>query len=165
MCIQKNENDKNFPTKSELLLTFLHCISWEERYMYIIDLGKLLPKFPKNMHTQEFLLPGCQSHTWIAVTTTSFFSDVTQTSTHTYPIVLHGDSDSSIVKGIITIIFIIYQKLTLSEIIDFNAQPFLEKLQLQKNLTASRSQGIQAILDTIHVQAENLKNKILYNLY
>lgn len=166
MYTLKNENNKIFPTKSKLLLTFLSCINWEEKYIYTIDLGKLLPIFPEYMQTKKFLLSGCQSQTWIAIT--SSFSEKIQKSSHHYTynsIKLHGDSDSSIVKGIIAIIFILYQGLTLQEIIHFNAIPFLEKLQLQQHLTTSRSQGIISILDSIHIQAENLKNNISCNLY
>lgn len=167
MYTLKNEVNKIFPTKSKLLLTFLSCMNWEEKYIYTIDLGKLLPIFPKGMQTKKFLLSGCQSQTWIAIT--SSFSEKIQTFSHhrysDHSIKLYGDSDSSIVKGIIAIIFILYQGLTLQEIIHFNAIPFLEKLQLQQHLTTSRSQGVKSILHSIHIQAENLKNNISCNLY
>lgn len=138
-----------FITKSQLLLNFSNCINWEERYMYIIDLGKLLPKFPENMRKKKYLISGCQSHTWIAIKSN------TQHSMHS--IKFYGDSDSSIVKGIITIIFSLYQKLTFQEIFNFDARPFLSELKLQQNLTTSRSQGIYFILDSIHTQTKKIK--------
>lgn len=144
---------KIFPTKSKLLLNFLSCINWEEKYMYIIDLGKLLPKFPENMRMKKYLISGCQNHTWIALIP----SYKSKFKNCTYSIELHGDSDSSIVKGLITIIFSLYQELNLQEIQKFDIKPFLEKLQLKKNLTISRSQGIHAILNSIHAQAKHLE--------
>ncbi|AAZ40999.1 SufE [Candidatus Blochmanniella pennsylvanica str. BPEN] len=137
----------NFPTKNQLLQNFLSCINWEEKYIYIIDLGKLLPAFPENMRTQEYLISGCQSQTWIALTTSA--------RPHDKPIKLHGYSDSSIVKGIITIIFSLYQGLSLQEVANVDVKPFLiNQLELRQNLSLSRSQGIHLILDSIQTQAK-----------
>ncbi|URJ24770.1 SufE family protein [Candidatus Blochmanniella camponoti] len=139
----------NFPTKNQLLQNFLSCINWEEKYIYIIDLGKLLPAFPENMRTQKYLISGCQSQTWIALTTTSIMSS------HDKSIKLYGYSDSSIVKGIITIIFSLYQGLSLQEVANLDVKPFLiNQLQLKQNLSMSRSQGIHLILDSIQSQAK-----------
>ncbi|URJ30335.1 SufE family protein [Candidatus Blochmannia vicinus (nom. nud.)] len=139
----------NFPTKAQLLRNFLSCTNWEERYMYIIDLGKLLPEFPKNMKIKKYLISGCQSQTWIALTNSVIpYNDL---------ITLHGYSDSSIVKGIITIIFSLYQGLNLQEAVNVDIKPFLiNQLQLKQNLTISRSQGIYLILNSIHSQAHSL---------
>lgn len=139
----------NLPTKSQLLRNFLSCTNWEERYMYIIDLGKLLPEFPKNMRIKKYLISGCQSQTWIALTNSIIPSNNL--------IILHGYSDSSIVKGIITIIFSLYQGLSLQEAVNVDIKPFLiNQLQLKQNLTISRSQGIYLILNSIHSQAHAL---------
>ncbi|URJ25543.1 SufE family protein [Blochmannia endosymbiont of Camponotus sp.] len=138
-----------FPTKNQLLKNFLSCINWEEKYIYIIDLGKLLPAFPENMRTQKYLISGCQSQTWIALTTSTIVP-------HGKSIKLYGYSDSSIVKGIITIIFSLYQGLSLQETANFDIKPFLiNQLQLKQNLSMSRSQGIHLILDSIRSQAES----------
>ncbi|URJ33032.1 SufE family protein [Candidatus Blochmannia vicinus] len=117
--------------------------------MYIIDLGKLLPEFPKNMKIKKYLISGCQSQTWIALTNSVMpYNDL---------ITLHGYSDSSIVKGIITIIFSLYQGLNLQEAVNVDIKPFLiNQLQLKQNLTISRSQGIYLILNSIHSQAHSL---------
>ncbi|URJ23452.1 SufE family protein [Blochmannia endosymbiont of Camponotus sp. C-003] len=135
-----------FPTKNQLLQNFLSCINWEEKYIYIISLGKLLPEFPENMRTHKYLIPGCQSQTWIALTTSSI-------TPHNSLIKLYGHSDSSIVKGIISIIFSLYQGLNLKEAANIDIKPFLiNQLQLKQNLTISRSQGIHLILDSIQSQ-------------
>ncbi|URJ31545.1 cysteine desulfuration protein SufE [Blochmannia endosymbiont of Camponotus modoc] len=137
----------NFPTKNQLLQNFLSCINWEEKYIYIIDLGKLLPAFPENMRTQKYLISGCQSQTWIALTTSIVSNGKS--------IKLYGYSNSSIVKGIIAIIFSLYQGLSLQEITNFDVKPFLiNQLQLKQNLSMSRSQGIHLILDSIQSQAK-----------
>lgn len=143
----------NFPTKAQLLRNFLSCNNWEEKYMYIIDLGKLLPELPKDMQIEKYLISGCQSQTWIVLTNS--------TISYNNLITLHGYSDSSIVKGIITIIFSLYQGLSLQEAIDIDIKPFLiNQLQLKQNLTISRSQGIYLILNAIYSQAHALLYKL-----
>jgi len=138
----------NFPTKNQLLQNFLSCINWEEKYIYIINLGKLLPAFPENMRAQEYLISGCQSQTWIALTTS--------VRPHDNLIKLYGYSDSSIVKGIIAIIFSLYQGLNLQEVANVDIKPFLiNQLELRQNLSMSRSQGIHLILDSIQTQAKS----------
>ncbi|WP_331828208.1 SufE family protein [Candidatus Blochmannia sp. SNP] len=145
----------NFPTKAQLLRNFLSCINWEEKYLYIIDLGKLLPEFPKNMRIKKHLISGCQSQTWIALTSSII--------PYNNLITLHGYSDSAIVKGIIIIIFSLYQGLSLQEAINVDIKPFLiNQLQLKQNLTISRSQGIYLILNSIYSQA-NALYKIKHN--
>lgn len=147
-----------FPNKSQLLINFLSCNNWEEKYMYIIDLGKLLPKFPKKIRIKnKFLISGCQSQTWIALISESLRNKQI-TNSNNRSIKLYGDSDSSIVKGLISIIFILYNNLNIQEIIDLNPQPFLEQLQLKQHLTTSRSQGMYTILCAIYNQAKNIKN-------
>lgn len=149
---------KNLPTKSQILKNFSSCTSWEEKYIYIVDLGKFLPKFPKKMRTKEFLISGCQNYTWIALILSTSQSSSTQSSpsSDNSTINLYGDSDSSIVKGLITIIFSLYCKLTPKKIIDVNITPFFKQIQLQKNLTISRSQGIFAIIQSIRAQAHKI---------
>lgn len=138
------------PTKNQLLNNFLSCVNWEERYMYIIDLGLLLPKFPENLRINKYLIAGCQSYTWIALVKNKICDNKYNT------IKFYGDSDAAIVKGIITIIFSLYQNLNIESIIKLNAQTFLDQLQLNKNLTIHRSQGVYAILHAIRKQANSL---------
>ncbi|AKC60526.1 cysteine desulfuration protein SufE [Blochmannia endosymbiont of Camponotus (Colobopsis) obliquus] len=132
----------NLLDKNTLLKNFLRCENWEEKYLYIITLGNNLSPAPNNIHSSKFLVPGCQSKTWIMVLTDN----------HTN-VQLYGDSNSSIVKGIIAIIFIIYQGLTLKEIIKLDVSPFIKKLNLHQNLTFTRTQGLGDIIRTLRKQA------------
>lgn len=138
-----------FPTKNQLLKNFLSCTNWEEKYIYIISLGKLLPTFPENMREQKYLISGCQNQTWIALTASGI--------PHNNEIQLYGHSDSSIIKGIIVIIFSLYQGLSVQQAANIDVKPFLiNQLQLKQNLTPSRSQGIHLMLDSIQSQAKCL---------
>lgn len=148
-----------FPKKNQLLKNFLSCINWEERYIYIMDLSKLLPKFPENLRIKKYLIANCQNRTWIALTQDLLSCKSTHNnSNNKNKIKLYGDSEALIIKGIIVIIFIIYQDLDIELIPKFDAKSFLEKLQLNKNLTVSRSQGIDSILNSIKKQAHKIIN-------
>lgn len=147
------------PTKNQLLSNFLSCKDWEEKYIYIMELGQLLPKFPDIFRTNRYLISGCQSYTWIVLTKKVINNNIK----------LYGDSDSAIIKGVIVIIFSLYQHLDIKSVITFNAKPFLDQLKLTQNLTVTRSQGVRSILQAIYNQANNIllnpnnTNEILLN--
>lgn len=138
------------PTKNQLLNNFISCNNWEDKYMYIMDLGNNLPTFPEMFRTNKYLINGCQSYTWIAL-----IKHKKNYNNKNNAITFYGDSDAAIVKGIIVIIFSLYQNLDIQSIINFNAQPFLNQIKLNQHLTLSRSQGIHSILQAIHKQAMN----------
>lgn len=141
-----------FPTKDQLLKTFLSCSNWEEKYMYIMDLGELLPKFPTDFRQDKYLVTGCQSYTWIVL-----IKDVIYLNNQKkYIVKFYGDSEAAIIKGTIVIIFSLYQYLDIKSIADFNINPFLDKLQLTQHLTMSRAQGINSILHSIRIQVNKL---------
>lgn len=145
---------ENFPTKNQLVQNFLSCSSWEEKYMYMIDLGNLLPKFPKKFRTTEYLVTGCQSYTWIAL---DLIKNIVSTDDKDQNIIkFYGDSNSAIVKGIIVIIFSIYKNMDIKSITSFNINAVFDQLQLTQNITTYRSQGTYSILNSIYVQIHKL---------
>ncbi|QOI11082.1 cysteine desulfuration protein SufE [Blochmannia endosymbiont of Colobopsis nipponica] len=135
----------NLPNKKKLLQNFLRCRNWEEKYSYIITLGNHLSPIPNNTDIPKYLVPGCQSRTWITVLVDNDGI-----------IKLYGDSNSSIVKGIIAIVFIIYQGLTPKEIIQLKIRFIIKKLNLNENFTFARSEGLQSIVSTLLNQVKNL---------
>ncbi len=133
------------PDKEKLLKNFSRCASWEEKYLYIIELGGRLPALPDAEHKAENVIQGCQSQVWIVM--------------HQQPdgvITLEGDSDAAIVKGLITVVFILYQQMTAQDIVAFDVRPWFEKLALAQHLTPSRSQGLEAMIRSIRAKAANL---------
>ncbi|ADV33760.1 cysteine desulfuration protein sufE [Candidatus Blochmanniella vafra str. BVAF] len=146
------------PTKNQLLKNFYSCANWEEKYLYIIDLGKLLPIFPERFRTTKYLIKNCQSNTWIALIPilNKKPDQHLNKNQNTSFVKFYGDSDSVIIKGIITIIFIVYQNLSIESIINFDIRHFLTQLALNQHLTISRSQGVYSILDDIQTQSNNL---------
>ncbi len=133
------------PDKEKLLKNFSRCANWEEKYLYIIELGGRLPALPEAEHKPENTIQGCQSQVWIVM--------------RQQPdgvIALEGDSDAAIVKGLIAVVFILYQQMTAQDIVAFDVRPWFEKLSLAQHLTPSRSQGLEAMIRSIRTKAANI---------
>lgn len=133
------------PDKDKLLKNFSRCANWEEKYLYIIELGSRLPELAADQHKPENIIQGCQSQVWIVM--------------HQQPdgvITLEGDSDAAIVKGLIAIVFILYQQMTPQDIVAFDVRPWFEKMALAQHLTPSRSQGLEAMIRSIRNKASTL---------
>lgn len=135
----------SLPDKEKLLRNFSRCGNWEEKYMYIIELGAQLPPLPDAARGAENLIAGCQSQVWIVVS-----------RDHAGNVLLLGDSDAAIVKGLIATVFILYQGLTPQEIMTLDVRPFFNELALGQHLTPSRSQGLEAMVRGIRAKAANL---------
>ncbi|MDU4095062.1 MAG: cysteine desulfuration protein SufE [Pantoea sp.] len=133
------------PEKEKLVRNFNRCANWEEKYLYVIELGGKLPELSDSFHQAEYSVSGCQSQVWIVMQ---------QAADGT--IELMGDSDAAIVKGLIAIVFSLYQGMTPQQIVEFDVRPWFEQLALTQHLTPSRSQGLEAMIRTIRARAQAL---------
>ena len=111
--------------------------SWEERYKYIIDLGKALPALPEDKRTEDRLVRGCQSQVWIDE---QMEGDRVQ---------LAVDSDAFIVKGLLCVILAAFNNKTPQEILDFDIEGYFEELELMNHLSATRGNGLRAMVARI----------------
>ncbi|OQM34394.1 SufE family protein [bacterium endosymbiont of Pedicinus badii] len=127
--------------KKKLLEHFFTFSSWEEKYCYIIELGKKLKKFPESKKTKNNLIHGCQNKSWIYLKKVK--------TKKNYKIVFFGESEALIVKGLMAILFIFYEDLSCSEIINFDAKKIFKKIALDQYLTFSRSQSLHYIFEHI----------------
>lgn len=132
----------SLPDKEKLLRNINRCANWEEKYLYIIELGQRLPALSKEAHSPQNFIHGCQSQVWIVMTHNADGS-----------IELCGDSDTAMVKGLIAVVFILYQQLTAQDIIAFDVRPWFEQMALTQHLTPSRSQGLEAMIRAIRDKA------------
>lgn len=132
------------PDKDKLLKNFTRCANWEEKYLYIIELGARLPELAPQEHSPVNIIQGCQSQVWIVMQ-----------QRPDGVITLAGDSDAAIVKGLIAIVFILYHEMTPQDIVAFDVRPWFEKLALAQHLTPSRSQGLEAMIRSIRAKAAN----------
>lgn len=135
----------NLPDKERLVRNFNRCANWEEKYLYIIELGAKLPESSESLYQPENVISGCQSQVWITMTPQA---DGT--------IAFAGDSDAAIVKGLIAVVFSLYQGLKAAEILDLDVRYWFEQLALTQHLTPSRSQGLEAMIRAIRHNAQTL---------
>ena len=120
--------------------------NWEDKYKYIIELGKNYPSLNEEQKKIENKVDGCASQVLL----------VTSEERSANQLVLHfkGDSDAIIVKGLVVILFSIFSNKSPEEIIQIDAFEKLKKLDLEKNLTMQRSNGLSAMVKRIKQEAQ-----------
>lgn len=127
--------------QQELIEEFEIFDNWMDRYQYIIDMGKQLPAFPDAWKIDDHKIRGCQSNVWMN-------HDI-QGDTLTF----YATSDAAIVSGLIGVLLRIYSERTAAEI-RASEPHFLADLGLDKHLSPTRSNGLNAMLKTIYRVAE-----------
>ncbi|CAI0739086.1 MAG: cysteine desulfuration protein SufE [Serratia proteamaculans] len=132
----------NLPDKEKLVRNFSRCLNWEDKYLYVIELGAKLPALDDTERQAGNLISGCQSQVWIVMR----LGEQGQVE-------FHGDSDAAIVKGLLAVVFILYHQMTPQQIIELDVRPFFAELALSQHLTPSRSQGLEAMIRAIRSQA------------
>lgn len=132
----------HLPDKDKLVRNFSRCLNWEEKYLYVIELGSQLPPLDESERQAANLISGCQSQVWIVMSNNAQGQ-----------VEFHGDSDAAIVKGLLAVVFIVYHQLTPQQILDLDVRPFFSELALSQHLTPSRSQGLEAMIRAIRSKA------------
>ena len=127
-------------TERQLINAFACFDNWEDRYVYLIDLGKKLPEFDEEWKTEEYFIHGCQSQVWFRPE----FAD------HR----LHFDatSDSAIVSGLIYILLAIYSDRTPKEILTTEPD-FIREIGFNHFISPTRANGLAAMLHAIKQHA------------
>lgn len=119
---------------------------WEERYKYVIELGKEMPVLAETDHTEENKVNGCVSQVWLK----SHFS-----SNDNGEKILHftGDSDALIVRGLVAVVRILFNERPAREVANMDAQKEIAKLGLTEHLTPQRANGLGAMIKRLQQQA------------
>ena len=123
-------------------LTFFD--DWEERYRYIIDLGKKLPPLPDSEKNNTNLLQGCQSQVWII----HHFDPQQRTLT------FEVDSDAFIVKGLLAMVMAAYNQKTPTDILAFDIEGYFNQTGLIKHLSPTRGNGLKSMVKRIQGYAQ-----------
>lgn len=130
------------PPLADILDDLAFFDDWEERYKYIIDLGRELPPMPDALHTPERLVKGCQSNVWIE------------------PVLENGqlhflaDSDAVIVRGLVALILAAYSGKTPAGILTYDIDGYFAALDLERHLSPTRGNGLRAMIGRIRAMAE-----------
>ncbi len=132
-------------TLSDIRSDFAVLDDWEDRYRYVIELGRGLSPLPEALRTDANKVRGCASQVWLA--------------THVKPdggipkLTFEGDSDAHIVRGLIAILFAIYDQHSADEILETAADPIFAELGLKEHLTPQRSNGLASMAARIRADA------------
>jgi cysteine desulfuration protein SufE len=118
---------------------------WEDRYRYVIELGRALPALPEDLRTDINKVRGCASQVWLARS---------QRPTPEGPVLDYvGDSDAHIVRGLIAILFSICSGRTAAAILATDPHKIFEELGLNEHLTPQRSNGLASMVQRIRNDA------------
>lgn len=121
----------------ELIENFSFFENWEEKYQYVIDLGRKLEPLDETFKTEQWKVKGCQSQVWLVPNYTEG------------KLYFKGDSDAILVRGIIAIVLLIYNNKTPEEIKSIDVLKIFAKLGLEENLTPSRRNGMLSMVAKI----------------
>ena len=135
------------PRIDEIIDNFTLLDAWDDRYRYVIELGRTLPPLAESAHNESNKVRGCASQVWLV--------------THVKPngsggpvLTFDGDSDAHIVRGLIAILFALYSGKTAREILDTDALALFDSIGLRENLTPQRSNGLRSMVERIRAEAK-----------
>jgi cysteine desulfuration protein SufE len=119
---------------------------WEDRYRYVIELGKAMPPLDAALKTPATKVDGCASQVWIMPRVTGQGGDARFD--------FEGESDAMIVRGLIAVLHALYSGLRIGAVLTTDAHAELGRLGLDQHLTAQRSNGLRAMVERIRAIAQ-----------
>lgn len=133
-------------TIDEIVENFTLLDQWDDRYRYVIELGRTLAPLPDSAHVDANKVQGCASQVWLV--------------THVQPdgaagpvLRFEGDSDAHIVRGLVAILFALYSGKRAREILATDALALFDRIGLRENLTPQRSNGLRSMVERIRAEA------------
>jgi cysteine desulfuration protein SufE len=131
----------------EIIENFELLDEWDDRYRYVIELGRTLPPLADSAHIEANKVRGCASQVWLV--------------THVRPdgaggpvLTFEGDSDAHIVRGLVAILFALYSGKSAREILATDALEVFDRLRLRENLTPQRSNGLRSMVERMRLEAQ-----------
>jgi len=131
---------------TQLLEDFEFLDNWEDRYRYVIELGRDLEPLPEDARNAVNKVKGCVSQVWLETTR--------QDPPNDPALVFRGDSDAHIVRGLIAILITLYSGRQASDILNTDARAVLGRMSLTEHLTPQRSNGLFAMVERIRRDAQ-----------
>jgi cysteine desulfuration protein SufE len=131
----------------EIVENFALLDEWDDRYRYVIELGRTLTPLPEGAHIDANKVRGCASQVWLL--------------THVRPngssgpiLTFQGDSDAHIVRGLIAILFALYSGKSARDILEIDSLALFDRIGLRENLTPQRSNGLRSMVERIRTEAK-----------
>lgn len=131
-------------TSDDILEDLEFFDDWEDRYRYIIDLGKKLPAMPEDQKTDANFVHGCQSQVWISA----------QYDPLSNRLNFLVDSDAHIVRGLAAMVMAAFNQRSPQQIIDFDVDSYFGKSQLIQHLSPTRGNGLKSMVAKIRAAAQ-----------
>ncbi|HIF9080301.1 TPA: SufE family protein [Photobacterium damselae] len=125
-------------TPDKIVRNFQRCVNWEEKYLYMIELGERFCTLESEQCTDDYRVSGCQSQVWISI---DLDNDCLK---------IKGMSDAAIVKGLIALIIIAFNGCSLDQAKTFDLQKWFNELELTQHLTPSRAVGLSEIVKSVY---------------
>lgn len=131
---------------NDLIDDFAYLDDWEDRYRYVIELGKDLAPLAEDEHTEQNKVKGCVSQVWLKTSISTNEGGV--------PVLrFTGDSDAHIVRGLIAIVLTLYSGQTAPDIVATGPDETFKKIGLDEHLSPQRSNGLHAMVGRIQADA------------
>ena len=134
-------------TIDEIVENFALLEEWDDRYRYVIELGRELPPLLESAHKEANKVRGCASQVWL-------LTHVKPDGTGGPILTFDGDSDALIVRGLIAILFALYSGKRAREILEIDALKLFDGIGLRDNLTPQRSNGLRSMVERIRAEAK-----------
>ena len=135
------------PTLADIRGDFSVLDDWEDRYRYVIELGRTLKPLPEELRTDANKVRGCASQVWLA-------THIEPPNNGAGPILkFEADSDAHIVRGLVAILLAIYDGHPTEEILKIDPDPIFSELGLKEHLTPQRSNGLASMVARIRTDA------------
>ena len=131
---------------NEIIENFELLEEWDDRYRYLIELGRALPPLPERARIDANKVQGCASQVWLA-------TSIKPNGGGGPVLSFEGDSDAHIVRGLIAILFALYSGKGAKEILTSDAIKLFEKLGLREHVTPQRSNGFRSMVERIRRDA------------
>ena len=132
-------------TIDEIIENFSLLDEWDDRYRYVIELGRALSPLAERDRNEANKVRGCASQVWLAT--------VVDTNDDGPVLTFTGDSDAHIVRGLIAILFATYSHKPANDILATDALALFDRLGLREHLTPQRSNGFRSMVDRIRRDA------------
>jgi len=133
-------------TIDDITANFALLEDWDDRYRYLIELGRTLEPLPEAARTQANKVPGCVSQVWLVM-------DIIANGTREPVLRFTGESDAHIVRGLIAVLLAACSGKPAHQILEIDALALFERLGLRAHLAPQRSNGFKAMVGRIRDDA------------
>ena len=133
-------------TIDEIVENFTLLDQWDDRYRYVIELGRALPPLAESARIEANKVQGCASQVWL-------LTHVKPNGAQGPVLTFEGDSDAHIVRGLVAILLALYSGKPARDILATDAIALFDRIGLRENLTPQRSNGLRSMVERIRREA------------